>query len=451
MEGFGAFESISLVLIVIFLSYLVSIMVPFLRRKPTAPGDPGEYEWHAFIPCRDEAAVIETTVHQLRQDFPYCHVWVVDDDSDDATADIVGRAAASDALVHLVQRRRPEARTGKGDALNAAYAELNRFLPSDVERTKVIVFVVDADGRLAPNALAAVAGPECFGSAGVGAVQISVWMSNRDDPDPRPGVGRLGRFAATWLVRMQDLEFRTMIAAMQLLRERTGSVGMGGNGQFTRLSVLDDIAGTYRSPWHGSLLEDYELGLHVLFSGYQNRYVHDTYVAQEALPRLRRLLTQRTRWAQGNIQCVRYLPRVFRSKYFSSSGVVEACYYLLLPFLQLFGIIVWPLAVLVLAADAVNAAGGLGLWLTDHWWLFAMMAVFGIAPFAVWGPIYRKQCYPEKGWWMGILWGIGVWLYVYYCYAAVLRAAVRLIRGRAGWAKTRRNAELAVGPTAKEA
>ena len=71
---------------------------------------------------------------------------------------------------------------------------------------------------------------------------------------------------------MQDLEFRTTIAAMQMLRIRTGSVGMGGNGQFTRMSVLDDIGTQHGLPWHDALLEDYELGLRALLSGHQNRY-----------------------------------------------------------------------------------------------------------------------------------------------------------------------------------
>ena len=83
---------------------------------------------------------------------------------------------------------------------------------------------------------------------------------------------------------MQDIEFRTAIAAMQTLRVQTGSVGLGGNGQFTRLSVLDEIAQRAGCPWHGALLEDYELGLHVLLAGYENRYVDETYVARRASP-----------------------------------------------------------------------------------------------------------------------------------------------------------------------
>ena len=68
------------------------------------------------------------------------------------------------------------------------------------------------------------------------------------------------------------------------------------------------------------LLEDYELGLHVLLAGYRNRYLHDAHVAQEALPGARRLLTQRTRWVQGNLQCLRYLPAILRRRYGSGKA-----------------------------------------------------------------------------------------------------------------------------------
>ncbi|MFZ8379509.1 glycosyltransferase, partial [Staphylococcus aureus] len=84
--------------------------------------------WHIFVPCRDEEAVIATTIRRQRERFPRTHLWVVDDDSDDETAAIVLAHAATDDHVHLVRRFRPEARTGKGDALNSAYSALNDWL-----------------------------------------------------------------------------------------------------------------------------------------------------------------------------------------------------------------------------------------------------------------------------------------------------------------------------------
>src|SRR5699024_4560370 len=121
--------------------------------------DPSEFSWHAILPCRDEEAVIGRTIERMRGQFPNLHVWVVDDASDDATADIVGQYAATDNQVHLVSRTRPDARTGKGDALNAAYQRITAWLPPDADRDRIIIMVIDADGILAANALRQAAGP----------------------------------------------------------------------------------------------------------------------------------------------------------------------------------------------------------------------------------------------------------------------------------------------------
>jgi hypothetical protein len=56
----------------------------------------------------------------------------------------------------------------------------------------------------------------------VGAVQCRVRIHNRDKI----------------LGAVQDLEFGSIVNASQILRNSTGSVGLGGNGQFTRLSAL---------------------------------------------------------------------------------------------------------------------------------------------------------------------------------------------------------------------
>lgn len=431
-------QSISFVLVVIFLTYVAMILVPYLRFKPAPPGDPDQFSWHVFVPCRDEQSVIDDTVSHSRSVFPEAHVWVIDDDSDDDTAAIVLDHAHSDPFVHLVQRRRPEARTGKGDALNAAYAELSAWLPPDTDRSRVIVAVIDADGTLAENALAAVSADTVFGNAEVGAAQVTVHMKNRADTRPLPHKGRLANAFASWLLRIQDVEFRTVILAMQALRSKTGTVGMGGNGQFTRLSVLDAIADGFDAPWHGALLEDYELGLHVIFAGYQNRQVADTYVSQEAVPTLRGLIAQRSRWAQGNIQCIRYLPRILRSTRFDASGVLETSYYLVLPLIQVIGsaLFLWLFgteAVAVATDPRVREA-----WVSNLWGLGLLMVIFGIGPFAIWGFIYKIRCEPAISWASAALIGLTLWPYQAYVVIAIVKAFYRVAVGNNSWAKTRR-------------
>ena len=448
-------EALSLLLVVVFLCYLSTIVWAYLRRGPSAGGDVDEFDWHMFVPCRDEEAVIDQTIERLRTTFPTAHVWVIDDHSDDSTAAIVAGWEKRDSRVHLVRRFRPFARTGKGDALNSAYHALNDYLNAlqePVVRSSTIVCVVDADGHMAPNALQQVSGPAAFSVPKVGAAQISVRMRNRNEWAPKVGRGRVTNAFSRYLVRMQDIEFRTAISAMQALRVHTGSVGLGGNGQFTRLSVLDEIATNAGQPWHGALLEDYELGVHVLLAGYENRYVDDTYVSQEGVTDFRRLMTQRTRWSQGNIQCVKYLPEIVRSRHFSSAALVETSYYLLLPFIQLIGMVIWPLVFVAAMRGTTAGADGVGAWFDNAWWFIALMILLGIVPFAMWGPIYRKKCEPGEEVWRSVLWGFGMCFYIYYLYISVTRAFVRLALGRSGWAKTRRNAEnLAIGVIAKEA
>ncbi|GAA2089143.1 glycosyltransferase [Streptomyces albiaxialis] len=432
-----------LVLLGCFLVHWVTVLRALARRRPAAPGDPAAFDWHFFVPCRDEEAVIGTTVARLREDFPDAHVWVIDDDSDDRTGEIVAALAARDPRVRVVGRRRPHARQGKGAALNAAYAELNRFLPEDTDRTRVIVCVVDADGQLDPGAFGPVSGPSGFGDDDIGGVQVNVRMRNVDGPHPhRPG--RL-------LVRAQDMEFAVACSGTQALRARSGSAGLGGNGQFTRLSALDRIAAAERHPWQGgALLEDYELGLHMLLNGYRTTHLADTWVTQEGLPHPRRLLAQRTRWAQGNLSCARYAPRVLSSRHFSGAAVLEALYTFVQPLAHLLALAVAATAA-VLTGVTVSAYGWapVGERAAAVWPLLAVLALVSVLPFLGWGVLYRRTYAPARSRLTGLGWGLALWLYAYHLFPASVRALVRAVRGRGGWAKTRRNAERSpAGPVA---
>ncbi|WP_051830308.1 MULTISPECIES: UDP-N-acetylglucosamine 2-epimerase [Streptomyces] len=162
----------------------------FEHNRPAQPGDPAAFRWHLVIPCRDEDSVVTQTLDGLRAAAPEAHLWVIDDDSADATRELVLAAAAHDPRVHLVQRRRPHARIGKGAALNAAYREISAWLPESTDRSRVVIGVVDADGRLDPGTLAQVCNDKALGRPDTGAVQIGVRMRNADEELPLPGRGR---------------------------------------------------------------------------------------------------------------------------------------------------------------------------------------------------------------------------------------------------------------------
>ena len=124
--------------------------------------------------------------------------------------------------VWLLSRKLPQARQGKGEALNAAI----RYLSSSGhlagrEPDSVVVAVVDADGRLDPQSVGAVR--PYFADPSIGAVQIGVRINNREH---------------SRLARMQDMEFVIYTEVFQRGRRHLGSVGLGGNGQFMRLSAM---------------------------------------------------------------------------------------------------------------------------------------------------------------------------------------------------------------------
>lgn len=436
-------HTISLFLSVAFITYLSVIVVPFLRRRARPGGDGNDFAWHLLVPACDEEAVIGGTVAYLRATFPLAHLWVVDDASEDATAAIVGGLAARDDHVHLVRRRRPHARVGKGAALNEVFAVLDRWLAPDVDRQRVIVGVVDADGRPGANCLDVCAGPELFGDPRVGAVQIDVRMSNRDDPQPQPGRGWWANAASRALVRMQDIDFRAGISAIQGARRTTGSVCMGGNGQFSRLSALDDVIAQGGGPWRGSLLEDFEIGVHVLMAGWRTEFTADTWVDQEAPVHFGRFLHQRTRWAHGAMQCGRYVPDLWRAPAITNIGAIELLYYLAQPWLNMLGTIVFPIPMAVFFGNAIRDPAGMRQYLLADggWALVVLYLVFGIGAFAMWGFAYRRKCEPTATRRQALLWGLGFWLYSYGVYAIAWRALWRMASKQNGWVKTRRNAE----------
>ncbi|UZD62561.1 glycosyltransferase [Brevibacterium sp. JSBI002] len=420
------------------LAYVSLLIISYVRQKAVESGDPTDFTWHFLIPCRDEESVIAETVSAARTSFPDAHIWVIDDASEDATAAIVTDIMDVDDRTHLISRVLPEARTGKGKALNAAYRSVSEFVGADLaERARAVIGVLDADGFLSDNALAVLSGPAGFGDDTLGAAQLEVWMKNRGDKRPRPGrnwfLNLLGRF----LIRMQDIEFRTSNSAMQQLRVTTGTVGMGGNGQFTRLTVLDALTEDHGEPWGNKLSEDYELGLNILTRGFRNGYFPQAHVSQEALPYFRRLLTQRTRWGQGIMECASNLPALRRSRVLRFPGFVEIHYFMSQPWLMMLNLLLIPIV------TAVAVVQGFFGFVTDAatWIIVLTGLVFVVLPYALWGPLYRRWGPEPIGRATSVLLGLGYLVYVYFTYFYYPRAIARMVTGRNSWAKTKRNAD----------
>ncbi|MGH9078198.1 MAG: glycosyltransferase family 2 protein [Acidimicrobiales bacterium] len=421
-----------------FLAYVALIVVPFLRHRPGPPGQRADHQWHFMVPCLDEENVVAATVRRLLEQFPLSQVWCIDDASRDATPEIVAALAAIDHRVHAVTRTFPDAQRGKGPALNACWRAIVEWLPPGTPPETVILGVVDADGHLDPRCLDVISGPEFFANPDVSAVQVAVRVRNQ--AGTKPGLDVPRRRLSRLLTTMQDLEFATVIAAMQFLRRNIGSAGMGGNGQFTRLSALQLVADSYDQPWQDALIEDFELGLHILLTGGRTEYCHDTWVAQQGPPTLRRLVRQRSRWGQGVMQCIRYLRPVMLSPNIQTAAAFEIAYYILLPWFQLVGTLSYVVSLGVLCYAVAAAPAGVSLlWGAGGLWqLLPLFVLFAVVPLALWGPIYRCRAAPEIGLARSLLVGLANVPYSYMHQVAVWWAFLRVVRGRRDWKKTER-------------
>jgi cellulose synthase/poly-beta-1,6-N-acetylglucosamine synthase-like glycosyltransferase len=386
-----------------------------------ADGTPSHF-W-IIVPALNEQVVVGNTVNAaLALSGPggtLARVLVVDDGSDDATPEVL--AAIDHPRLHVLRRNLPEARQGKGEALNAAYRRIAAQMADEgVDPTKVVLGIIDGDGQGSPNILLEVS--RMLRDTRIGAVQVQVRIRNRDK----------------LLGAVQDLEFGAIVNACQKLRDTIDTVGLGGNGQFTRLAALLSLGDT---PWSACLVEDLELGLRMHLDGVGIRYTSRACVTQQAVVDIRRLTRQRTRWAQGNLQCARYLRSLIGSRQFSRTALAEVLHYLISP---------WINAIVTVALIALvgTAVGGL---LLGHptsylpsWEGLAASAGIWLAvtffPGLVWALVHRQRL-GDEGLGRMIVAAIAYPAFLLLGLVATYRALTRQITGRQTWAKTERLAE----------
>lgn len=408
--------------------YGLLFCVSFMHRGPDAE-DPG-ITFVIFVPALNEEAVIELTLRNLlAQRHDRYVICVADDGSTDSTASILGRYAGDSRLM-VLHRQPPRAQIGKSDVLNACFDATMHALSSNhpvlggLDPSKVVAVIVDADGRLDEDALQCVA--PYFGDPGVASVQIGVRIANA---------------GTNLLTRMQDMEFVGFSAFVQRARDRFGSSGLGGNGQFTRLSALADLAMSRGGPWQlEALTEDLELGLALVCRGWRTRYCPDAYVAQQGLPRWRPLFRQRTRWIQGHYSCWSYLPKLARSSA-SVSCRIDLGLYLLL--------IVTVVAVTFCAVVSTLGVLGLGdahsdflVFLPLGPWRNSLSLLLGVTPLSVFMYAYQREAAHRFHAWEVPTAAVVFTAYTYVWIFASIRAVFRNLAGRRNWIKTPRVAEL---------
>jgi cellulose synthase/poly-beta-1,6-N-acetylglucosamine synthase-like glycosyltransferase len=363
--------------------------------------------WVFLVPALNEELTIRDSVERLLA-VPVARrrIVVIDDASDDATSTILRGIAHPDLTV--IRRELPDARRGKAAALNHAYRMVR---DSFVDHDRVIVVVVDADGRLYPDAPRYAAAH--FADPTVGGVQSRVRIYNR-------------RHLLTWL---QDVEFGVYGSLFQTGRNDWGTAGMGGNGQFNRLSALEAVADE-QGPWRDRLTEDQDLGLRLIAEGWAGHQDLRATVDQQGLPKLRPLLRQRTRWSQGNLQAFGLVGAVTRAPSCVASRI-ELLAYVFMPIWQgLIGLALVSAFVLAIAGVAPFWGGG------PTWQLLLVyLLAFGGT---VLGCIAAKRQDGARGWVLGFLIGHVYALYTWLIWPVLVRSTYRQLTGRGTWAKTRR-------------
>jgi cellulose synthase/poly-beta-1,6-N-acetylglucosamine synthase-like glycosyltransferase len=283
----------------------------------------------------------------------------------------------------------------------------------------VVVAVFDADGRIERDALTAVAG--FFRDPRAGAVQIGVEMRNAH---------------ANLLARMQDMEFCVFTEIFQRARQRLGSVGLGGNGQFVRLNALRSLGD---DPWTDCLTEDLDLGVRLLLAGWKNNYCPTACVSQQAVTEIPRWLRQRTRWFQGHLQCWRLIPRILRSS-LSAGAASDIVWYLTLPvavlLVPIVGVPVFLAFVILFLAEPGR---GLQLLFGNHGLLLFLAYLVSFGPAYVYGFVYWLR--GRAGLVKSILLAHAFELYSHLWLIAGWTALLRFLRRKRGWDKTARVAE----------
>lgn len=383
--------------------------------------DPDQSVVYFIVPCLNEERVIEDSLRNLLAD-PRGIVVVVDDASDDRTARIAG--SVDPARVIVVGRQLPDARKGKGPALNAGFARvLEDAAVRGIAPSRVTVCVMDADGRLSDGAIDAVL--PLFADERVGGVQLPV---------------RIRRVRGSVLTLLQDLEFWGVCAVAQLGRIGSGTVSLGGNGQFTRLSALLELGD---HPWRARLTEDLDLALALATAGWRLTSTPDAYVSQQGLPRLRALINQRTRWYQGHMQAGRWLPRLWSSRRLAHLSMLELTLYLLVPWALVLPwslIFNYNLVLMALWVAGWVTEPGLGGDLTQR--VLTVVIWYAVSCIPIWmaGYLYSRQR-RKAGPLRALLLGHLLLLGNYITYIACWRGFLRLIVGSNGWQKTKRHRE----------
>jgi cellulose synthase/poly-beta-1,6-N-acetylglucosamine synthase-like glycosyltransferase len=354
-----------------------------------------------LVPAHDEAAVIAALLASVGAlEYPVARrdVYVIADNCTDATAQLAREAGVPG--VRVCERHDLDLR-GKGYALRWQLQALEEA----GERYDGYL-VVDADSRLSPNFLRAMAAGLARGA------------------DAQQGQYRVQNDAASWVAGLRAIAFALFNHVRPLGREALGlSVGLKGNGMCLSRRVIE------RQGWDSySLAEDAEHHLALVAAGVRVRYVPRAVVTSAMPTDLRQASSQQQRWERGRLVLARaYAAPLLRGAWRMRDlahldAIAEVC---LPPLSVLAGALalVLGLALVLRWAPGIAIAAGLV-------GLLALHGLAGVSLARLTPRAYLALAYAP----LYALWKIGVYL----------RAAVQ--RGATIWVRTPRVAAAPADP-----
>lgn len=389
--------------------------------KENAEGNESDYLWVFMVPALNEEITITDSVMRLSEvQVTHSRILVINDGSTDRTGEILAGLSESIPQLTVLTRVPPDAQRGKSDALNNAWRYVHDVVLGQGQYegwdpSQVIVTIVDADGRLDPEAGKVT---RHFNNPRVGGVQSQVRIYNRNG----------------LLTYAQDLEFGIFGTVFQLGRTSWGTANMGGNGQFNRLAALDSVAVEdafgRAGPWRGGrLTEDQDIGLRLMHNGWSGEQSSEVSINQQGLHSLRLLFRQRTRWSQGAWQVLDQIGPSLRNKELGFVAKIDQLGYLLIPIIQ-----VW------VGLSVVLSASFLILGISQPRWtitLLVLLYVFSALP-GIFGVFMARRNQGIAAFFTNLLFAHLYLVYSWMIYPVVYRALFRHVVGSNSWAKTKR-------------
>lgn len=221
-----------------------------------------------LLAAHNERDTIGATLHSMWDTYPRLEIIVIDDGSNDGTADVVRQFAKHHDGVKVLRRSE---RGGKSSALNYALY----YTRADV------VMTVDADSQLGANAIWEVVQP--LEDPRVGAVSGTILARN------------YSRSPASWL---QAYEYLNAIFVGRMLTARLGVLAIA-SGAFAafRLSSIQRFGG-----WDVGPGEDADITMKLRKSGYKIRYAPYAECYTDVPTTWHSLFKQRLRWDRSLVR-----------------------------------------------------------------------------------------------------------------------------------------------------